>query len=690
MKNIFNFFKKIYEKSDIKNNYFSNFSISNNKSYFSDTPKESLRSYTNFVYVSICCDSICRYALKNKYYFKDDNGNKIEKEKISEDIIMPFKNGFYNDDFYDLLKLVLYHKLLTGNGYLKKERNSLYSSYKNSYDQFIPIFPDEIRPIISRDGKKLLYYEIKKKDGTREIIDKEEIIHFKQNAIFNPFLGIGNITKMRLLAEGELAGQLFNNEFMNNKAFPSVIFSDETPIRPGDYERNYELIQNRFKAANGKAFYVNGTNFKIHQLNPSYQDMQFLEQRKYNEESIYELFGYYKLKDTTNRATAEIKRLKYLENTINPIIYDIEKTINHQYLRIFEKNNNISFKIDKYKTNDVENIIKMLNNGIITPNRASELLGEDFDVNSYERSSFYMPLNLVPIGTVTNSNENVDKNSDNKLLNNSDDCKYVDVADPKNVNAIVGHLFKNSRRNKYFQTKFLRKALTTRNKIEDKFIFSFKKFFNNQKKRVLEKINNNYKDLKNINICKKDIYDNENLSIFFSIKDEDKYIRKIVGDLHERTIDDSITDINNLVNSNISHSNNVMNYLKESLGAQIVGENAKNNINKFTQKKVYDAIIYSVNNNFTINEIQEEISRIFKSFENYRTRRIARTESRTAWDAAASETYKELDVKKVDVVGCTQFEPDSDCGKKGILLTEVLNLRFHPNHIGALAPEIEP
>ena len=49
---------------------------------------------------------------------------------------------------------------------------------------------------------------------------------------------------------------------------------------------------------------------------------------------------------------------------------------------------------------------------------------------------------------------------------------------------------------------------------------------------------------------------------------------------------------------------------------------------------------------------------------------------------------KELGVKTVDVVGCTQFEPDSDCGKKNIPIDTPLN--FHPNHIGSVVPSEEP
>jgi hypothetical protein len=68
---------------------------------------------------------------------------------------------------------------------------------------------------------------------------------------------------------------------------------------------------------------------------------------------------------------------------------------------------------------------------------------------------------------------------------------------------------------------------------------------------------------------------------------------------------------------------------------------------------------------------------------------IARTEARAAWDAGAVVSYEELGVKTVDVVGCTKFEPDSDCGKQGIPLQNVASLRFHPNHIGSILPSEE-
>ena len=127
-------------------------------------------------------------------------------------------------------------------------------------------------------------------------------------------------------------------------------------------------------------------------------------------------------------------------------------------------------------------------------------------------------------------------------------------------------------------------------------------------------------------------------------------------------------------------------------------------INMTTWTDIFNIVEKSVKENITINEISDRIANKFEQYEGYRARRIARTESRAAWDAGAELSYQELGVKTVDVVGCemtsifadygTQDEgsdkPYSDCGRKNIPMAEMGSLIFHPNHIGVIVPSEEP
>ena len=91
-----------------------------------------------------------------------------------------------------------------------------------------------------------------------------------------------------------------------------------------------------------------------------------------------------------------------------------------------------------------------------------------------------------------------------------------------------------------------------------------------------------------------------------------------------------------------------------------------------------------MNESWNINQIQDALSDKFDNWQ--RARMIARTESRAAWDIGAQVAYQELGVEKVDIVGCSQFESYSDCGKQNIPTQNISRLVFHPNHIGTPAP----
>ena len=77
-------------------------------------------------------------------------------------------------------------------------KKSRYGQVQNITEQFIPIYPGQYVLREQSSGLGIDHYEIHLKDGRYLRVSPDDVIHFTQHTLFNPFVGVGNITKMRI------------------------------------------------------------------------------------------------------------------------------------------------------------------------------------------------------------------------------------------------------------------------------------------------------------------------------------------------------------------------------------------------------------------------------------------------------------------------------------------------------------
>jgi len=692
----------------------SNSSVSTNYS----TDKEELNAYTgNLEWVAICIDKITSFIEGAIWFWVDKNGEKINNDRVPPQLREAIDNGFYDQDFNSLISTALAYQLLTGNGYLYRAKKTAYGLAYNVVEILEPIRPDYIKPAISRDSLELYGYIVSLPNGIRLKLDPEQIIHFKQNSYINPFIGIGNITKMRLIAEGETKALDFNNEFLDNMAAPSVVVtSQEDFVQLPDYERKIEMLRAKYEGRHNRGrlmYFAGGPDSKIDvkTLQLSQKDIQFLEQKIHNRQTIISMFGCNSfivgIPEGANRAIAQTMMIQFKE-TINNHLAKIEKIINKQHVWLIDKDKNINFKFKKYATGDIADIIKKINNGIITPNQGALELGDPTDDTDEVRNMYYLPSNIMPMKflnmeeEVSQEEEKEDTNiTDFKLLK---DYTEYDLSNPKNVNAIATMEFKRIPHNKRFQIKYLRQALFTRNKIEDKFTYDLIRFFKQQRNRILDKFNKEFKEKKALpNKLTENI--EQSVNLIFDLGFENKEFEKEIKRLHTSGVQRSISDINTITKANISFqlSNPYVKNAINRLSKHVIDGRTKAgrvvSINKTTWKDIFNVVKHGVDNDLDLIDIGDNIAKKLKKYETTdvgrisRARRIARTESRAAWDAGAEIAYNELGAETVDVIGCIGLsrqvggnEASGDCGVQNVPIAQMSSLEFHPNHIGVIVP----
>lgn len=671
------------------------------------TKEGQIKAYQTFAYVAIALDNIMRDAGNRKLWFEDFEGNELDIDRVDEKIKTPFVNGYADLSVPQLLSNIAGHKKLTGNAYFYVAEESMYGLLRKVPEVFIPLNPAKVKPRLTDSGLFLRHYEVEFNNGKKQNIEPEKIIHFRQNALENPWVGIGDVEKAVSMYENEFEKAKYEKNFFKKGASPSMIVTEESERLPEDLERVIDMIQRKYSGSDnaGKMMWLNGKGINATTMGIAQKDMQFLEQNKWVAETILKLFGVPPTvagSETANRATAEIQRLSYLGSTINPIIKDMEDAINKQFVNKIDPR--VFVRFEKHNTGDVENIIKKLQAGIITPNMASEALNE-VTSDDPSRDDYYMQSVYLPVSTLfeTTPNTQQETNEEEKSLDVSCETRGYKGAmlDPHNWEIIVktfeDYVASDGRK---WQVRYLREGLKARVKTEDQYTPKMERFYKSQKNRVLKAIMDNAEKIFRIMsqksdypIMSKGIEDNI-LEIIFNINEENEIIRKDVRPLHTSAIQKAISNNNDITGSvvNPNLSNPFVANEIDRLGKNIVGSVNTNgdfiSVNETIRKQISKIITKTVATGEGIEEMTSQIDKALGGQARMKARRIARTESRVAYDAGSKMAYKELGVEYIDVVGCEQLEPDSDCGARKVPIDKPLV--FHPNHIGVVVPHDEP
>lgn len=623
-------------------------------------------------WVSVAVDSITRDVASQECFFSDMSGKTIELRNVPDAIKTPFELGWKGLSFVDMLKFIIPSKLLAGQGYLWNTVGTLYGKSFGLKDVFIPLTASQVKIVLKQNGLGIGGYCVKLGDGQQFMVPPEDMIHIRQNAIISPFVGVGNISKMRLTAEGEISAAEYINSFLaDSKGMPLTIFLDKTPMQDSDKARMAQMLKSKWSP---KILYMNVEDSEVIQSSLMQKDMQFLELRGYDRQTTLSVFGV-PLSEAgipdANFASANAARIKYLSSTINPTLREVADSITRQF--VWQHDRRIKFNFRLHSSGDIDNVGKSIQYGLITPNRGAELIGEEFDLKDETRNTYYMPSTYIPLGYLPPepTEQAQEAPAPGKMLD--PEKKKEILSNPKNVELICSEFVKSATRPKHFQVRYLRASLKSRNAIEEKFTGRLAEFFADQQKRVMSSISVKSLDTKGV-------------MIDFNLDEENEALLEVAKGMHTSGVQRAIGDINAILDErvNLNLSNPFVLAQVRKLGTKITG-----NVNKTTLDDMQRIITKAVDESWNINEIQDAVSGKFDQYQGYRARMIARTESRAAWDAGAKVAYQEIGVKTVDIVGCTEFEADSDCGKQNINVASIDTLTFHPNHVGCPAPSKE-
>ncbi len=619
-----------------------------------DTTQDQLDTYCKIAWVSACVDAISRDVSRQKYYFKNKTGRYVDIAKLPDGLSQMFSNADPHLSIKNILTMAMSNLILSGNAILIPSTRTAYGKLKGVKDSLFPVSSNRVKILVSEDGDTLVGYQIRDMLGMEVIYRPAEVFHIMQSPISSPFIGVGNIQKLKLTAEGVISSQSMYNDVMDRKATPSMVIVDKNPdIDVNELERRRQLVESAYQGKNntGKIMMVHG-DITVQVIPLSNVELQSAELKDFDRAAIFSVMGVPPIvvgvPNDANRASAGTMLAVYYQNAVNPAIDLVESSFNS-----WLQNNYPGFTLewDRYKTADVDTVTKLLNNGVISPNRAAELLGEETDYKDPSRSEYYISSALAPLSLIGSI--------------------YAPQGEsPTVVEPSKGLSVK--RPPKPFQMKWYYKALQSRRALEGKVTASVCEFFKSEYSRIVAKL-----PLPGLAMKASEIDD------VFDSAEETQRLSEILIPAYRGGIRKAIKDVSLLSGTSVlvSSVSGVVETRSNLLASKIT------RITNETQKQVRSIILESLRENEDIVATQTRLGEYFTEFGEYRSRMIARTEMRAAWDIGAQYAYQEIGVTKVDVVGCEDEE--TDCNREGVAIDEIDALDFHPNHRGAIVPAEE-
>jgi HK97 family phage portal protein len=639
-----------------------------------------MNAYQNIAYVGNAVAIISKDVAQLDFKFVEYR-NKQEQE-----IEVPEMRTFFNHpnnqmDYYQFVFYVMAHVLLDGNAFLLKDTTNALALVKNTFNEMIPLNPSLV-DVYDTNGKIITanyhsslitpsYYRVNIGEQHYDV-PAEYIIQAEMPNPLNAIRGMGTVQTNANTLDADKFISIFNKAYFHKGVKSNLIVEPTSPMGDKEYSRLKDQLRGEMQGfENFEQMLIMPPKTKATPVKLTYDEFQFIEQKKFTRQDIYGVFKIPPIvsglmEDSNYDSVFEQKRV-YHQDTI-PGYFKILELAFSSCIRQ-KTGKEIFFRFIPKEVTDKELMAdigqKLFDRGAITPNEYAKMVGQEGDSNNSAMNLHYIPMNYIPLDDAqlqTESSESEKKN--------------FNVADEK------------AKRANRKQWRIHWTGLKSRKGLEPKTYKDVRKYYEGMEERAIANFNKNAK--KDYEI-KKVTGDN-----IIDWESEKKIAKESAKKFHTSIIVTGLKDFNDILDAGIdtTFKNKKIKLTVEKLGIKYANETID------SRRKELKAIISkAVEEGVPISETKGRIHDYFGTLnatdrkQGWRTDRIARTEVSTAYDQAAKISYEELDVKKVQVIGCEKQWEGWDCDTDGTRgeysVGDMDGLSFHPNHAGSIVPVIK-
>lgn len=621
------------------------------------TNRDYLDAYEASFLVNTCIRKIAEKVANTKFRLYEVKG-RVGKEEIKEvknhpllDLLAqvnPFTTKF---EMMDLTQTFIE---LLGNAYWYKVRNES----KTRILELWQLRPDRVR--IMEDPIKIISeYQYTLPNGTIQIFQPEDIIHFKQPNPKSSLYGLPTVKAAMEVIQSSVFTTRWNKNFFYNQARPDMVVllkAKQTPEEKEEMKKKWQTLYGGVEQAHKTAVF-SGEDLEIKDLTMTMKEMEFSKLSDVTTQQILSAFGVPKpivaMTTDLNRATAEAAISTFLSETIEPKIRRITERLNEFLVPEFGDNLYLDFDDPTPENRDavLQEYDNALRNNWRVINEVRDLEGLPPLEGGWD---FYLPITLMPAGGIEEE-KNMKRVGGFVKIKGIDKKEYEKYKEEKKQGELRDKVLAGKRKLKLkmelkeeLRKLFIRpkrKALTKDEKKiywqeHDKLLMSngklfrlmVKGLFKSQKDRIQDafKIQFTGKGIDSIVKSRYDLIDwdvEKQVFVQVSVPVFTEII-KTRGQRAAKLIGAEGFDITDKIKKFIDKK--VFKFADE--------------VNETTKARLKETLKEGVGVGEGIDELSDRIADVFKQREGYDTERIARTEVISASNEADIEAYKQSEV----------------------------------------------
>jgi len=557
-----------------------------------------LEGYHSWTYA--CATIIARNVAKVPLHLYVKRANKFE-EITEHPILELFQHVNDLQTRYELWELTVVWLELTGNAYWYLAHNKL-----KIPGEIWPIQPDRMKVVPGRD--RLLQGYLYTHMGKKIAFEPEEIIHLKYPNPRSPWYGLGTLQAAAYSYDTDFFMRKYSINLFRNQARPDAALYTDQHLLPAEIQRvrdEWNKVYGSVENVGKIAILTAGTKYQP--LSEKLQDLDFVNGRRLAREEILGIFGVPASKlglvEDVNRANAEANDITFQKEVILPRLIMIAEKLNQDLVPRFDSR--LLLKFESPVPEDWERRLKERESNIksgyssINEERARDGLPE-----APWGKVPLLPFNLMPVGSSSTQ---------------ATAGKTLIISRQSPVTKDEGRRAAAWR--DYYAIHFPHERL---------FTAKMKELFGRQREEVLQNLQRALKNVKAdpalIDFILFSAQEAEEL--FATVADP--YFREMLLSGAKKAFADLEADIE-------------FNFKDPNVQAFLEQRKFKFSfeVNQTTQNALRKELAEGLNAGENIKQLAERVNKVFDFAEQYRSVRIARTESTTAINKGILEAYKQ-------------------------------------------------
>lgn len=586
--------------------------------YPPDNKAEFLEAYKYWVYAGVSAIARNEAKVPLNLFYKKGTGEEWE-EVHDHPYIELMKNPNPELSLFEMRELRTLHLSLTGDAYWYLVMNKSFG--KPLPVEVYPLLPDRVRIIGGGREKGIIGgYKYRMQNNEEIEFSPEEIVHFR---LPNPsdlyFYGYAPLKAMVYTVNLDETMRQFMWEIFKNGAIPGTVLSTEKSLGDDTRNRIYEEWEKFEGVKNVASTVLLDGGLKAERLGFSLQELSFPEGSKRMMDEVLAVLGTPKTKlgigDTVNRATAFELEKTFQAETIHPILLRNASKENQKIITLYDPRLEMEYEnpVPQDRELELKEWDMWLRNYVFSVDEYRDYLGAETPSGWGEKPLAGM--NIFPLETGGNTGQNGGKSSfffqagqkekkgntvyqERKLRNKR---RADDAISAKFRRALTGHFKKEHRQ---VIANLQRLGLKSTQKV-NKDVMDF----------LLLPVEKEAQELTKVSVP----FIMEGLKYGISIAGDEVGIDTKKGFAGERG---EKTEFVNRVDMDLGIYNDyAVQYVNDyhfRLSYPITEE---------TQRQLREGIEVAIREGETMPELSDRIGRIFDFSEQYRSDRIARTET---------------------------------------------------------------